>query len=176
MSEPFIGMVTSIAFDFAPRGFAFCHGSILPIRQNVALFGLIGVAFGGDGTTNFQLPDLRGRAIIDAGIAEGLTTRTVGSTTGIEQVNLTLAQIPTHTHLAGASAKTADQSFPPDNFWGSGTINQYALAATPKDKIVQLADSTLTPFGDGQAHDNMQPFLAINYVIALTGLWPPRPL
>jgi len=171
MSEPFIAEVRIFAGNFAPRGWAFCNGELLPIAQNTALFSLLGTTFGGDGRTTVGLPDLQGRAPMHPGNGPGLTARKLGQKVGAETVTLTEAQMAAHPHPeqgtpAPAQATTAAGNLlarsPDEDAYGSpGTV----VAMNP--------DST-TNTGGGGAHGNVQPFLALNFIIALVGLYPPR--
>lgn len=174
MSEPFIGQIMSTGFPFAPRYWANCDGTILPIQQNSALFALLGVMYGGNGTTNFYLPDLRGRMPIGAmpsaspSWQPALTPQ--GQMTGTETVTLTSAQIPAHTHGLTATTTAAVNGSP-------GTTEQFGsstpAAYGPAQNLVGLAGGPLPPAG-AQPHDNVQPFLVINMCIALNGIWPSR--
>ena len=171
MSEPFLGQVIAVGFNFAPVGWAFCDGSLLSIAQNSALFNLIGTQFGGDGQTNFALPDLRGRAALGVGQGAGLQPYTIGQVGGVESVTLTSAQFAGHTHALQAAA-TATTPTP-----GSGVVlgtpasgtSLYATAGTG----ATLSASAVSPAqGGGLPHENRQPSTTINYIIALSGIYP----
>lgn len=166
MSEPFLGEVRIFGFSFAPRGWAQCDGQILPISQNQALFALLGTTYGGDGRTSFALPDLRGRVPVHRG-----DVVTLGQRAGAEAHTLTASEIPAHRHGAGGSGDQATSTDPA----GAVSASQrrrgpriYAAGGTP---VALLGDRVA---GGGQAHENMQPFLALNFCIALQGLFPPR--
>lgn len=171
MSEPFIAEIRIFAGNFAPRGWAFCNGQLLPIAQNTALFSLIGTVYGGDGRTTTALPNLQGRAPMHPGTGPGLLQRRLGQSGGTETAALTESQIPDHTHAMAASANPAESPDPSGNALGrsvGGSI--YG----PDTNRLPLADAAAADEGGGEAHNNMQPFLAINYIIALVGLYPPR--
>lgn len=178
MSEPFIAEVRIFAGNFAPRGWAFCDGQLLPISQNTALFSLIGTTYGGDGRTTTALPDLRGRSAMHPGRGPGLTSRRLGQRLGTETVTLSEAQIPSHNHLLGGVSDTASTAAD-----GGGTpANNRSLAKTVAGGLyadtltntVPLASSAASNTGGSQSHDNVQPFLTLNFIIALQGLFPSR--
>jgi len=168
MSEPFMGEIRMFGFNFAPRGWAKCEGQLLPISSNTALFSLLGTTFGGDGRTTFGLPDLRGRAAIGDGSGPGLTPRSWGAKGGQETVTLTAQQIPSHTHQLHAAAEAANESKPGGNELASGTFYHAAATDAP------MAASSIGNTGGSQSHTNMQPWLAMNYCIATTGIYPSR--
>jgi microcystin-dependent protein len=169
MSEPFLAEVKMVGFNFAPRGWAFCDGQILPINQNQALFSLIGTTYGGDGRTTFALPDLRGRTPIHEGQVAGGSNRTLGERSGEEAVTLSVDEIPSHSHTASASNLAADTQVPQDNLLAS-SLNVWAAPSA----TVQLAPETVGPGGAGQDHVNMQPYLTVHFCIALQGIFPSR--
>ncbi len=171
MSEPFLGEVKIFAGNFAPRGFAFCNGQLLPISQNTALFSLLGTSFGGNGTSNFALPNLQGQMPLHAGSGPGLSPRVVGEQGGEASVTLTTAQIPPHNHGVNASEGTGTTVTPAPSV---------ALAATA-GKAVYRAPSNLGAMGaplasagGGQPHENRQPYLALTFIIAMQGIFPAR--
>ena len=173
MSEPFIAEVRIFAANFAPRGWAFCNGQLLPIAQNTALFSLIGTTYGGDGRTTTALPDLQGRAPMHPGRGPGLTSRRLGERVGVETVTLSEAQMPQHTHgLQGlpvpSSTNTPSNTTTFARSVGGKAYKENATANAPLDT------GALLNAGGGQAHNNLQPFLAINFIIALVGLYPSR--
>lgn len=171
MSEPFIAEVRIFAGNFAPRGWAFCNGQTLPIDQNTALFSLIGTIYGGDGRTTTALPDLQGRSPMHPGRGPGLSARRLGETGGTEETTLTAAQIPAHTHelRAGTSPATA---FSPSTTTGlARSVGGAGYGASPD---VSLAAAAVTSAGGAQPHNNRQPYLALNFIIALAGLYPSR--
>ena len=173
MSEPFIAEIRIFAGNFAPRGWAFCDGQLLPIAQYTALFSLIGTTYGGDGRTTTALPNLQGRAPMHPGRGPGLTARRLGEQVGTETVTLTEAQIASHGHTARGKTSPADvgQPDPTDTFGRSTGAPVYQ---TSSDNLVDMASETISTTGGGQAHSNVQPFLALNYIIALEGLYPSR--
>jgi microcystin-dependent protein len=167
MAEPFLGEIKLVPYTFAPRGFAFCAGQLLAISQNAALFSLLGTTYGGNGTVNFALPDLRGRAAIHFGTLAGGSTYTQGEVGGSETVTLTTSQLPVHAHNAvvaavgGTSAADAGGRVP-----ASGGPDLYASTSG--------AVLSTTAAGSGLPHENMAPYLVLNFVIALTGIFPAR--
>lgn len=163
MAEPFLSEIRIMSFGFAPKGWALCDGQLLPINQNQALFSLLGTTYGGDGRVNFGLPDLRGRASIHVG-----SGHTLGERGGEQAHTLSISELPTHAHVANASATNATQALPANN----------VLARTPKEiyraptNLTSLPPATVANFGGSQAHLNMQPFLVLNFSIALQGVFP----
>ncbi len=172
MSEPFIAEIRIFAGNFAPRGWAFCDGQLLPVAQNTALFSLIGTTYGGDGRTTTQLPDLQGRTPMHPGRGPGLTDRRLGQRGGVDAVTLTEAQMPNHNHTARALSDPGDL-FSPTNRSLARSQNGFAYEATG-GSLVPLNEAAMPSAGGSQAHNNMQPFLAMNYIIALVGLYPSR--
>ena len=170
MSEPFLAEIRIVGFDFAPRSWAFCDGQILPINQNQSLYSLLGTTYGGDGRTSFGLPELRGRAPMHAGSGPGLTARTLGARSGEEIHTLSTAEMPAHSH--GVTGRTADAtSADPGPAHALARVSSPLYGDTPTG---ELAASSLTATGGGQAHENMQPYLALRFCIALQGLFPSR--
>ncbi len=176
MSEPFIAEIKIFAGNFAPRGWAFCDGQLLQLAQNTALFSLIGTTYGGDGRTTVGLPNLQGRAPMHPGQGAGLSRRTLGQNGGVETVTLAAAQMSAHTHSpAGRSCVNgpANQSSPANNVPAEEPM---ALTAFYSDEEPDAQTApAMSSAGGGQSHNNMQPFLAINFVIALVGVYPSRP-
>jgi microcystin-dependent protein len=162
VSEPFLGEIKVCSFAFAPKGWALCNGQLLPINQNQALFSLLGTTYGGDGRTTFALPDLRGRSPLHTGGGFSL-----GEKAGEQAVTLTVTQTPAHTHLVTASLSPADQNLPSGNVPAVTGQNLYANTPT-----AAMAATAVTSVGGNQAHDNMSPYLVLNFVIALTGIFP----
>jgi microcystin-dependent protein len=172
MSEPFIGQITLFAGNFAPRGWAFCNGQLLSIQQNTALFSLLGTTYGGNGQTTFALPDLRGRAPISAGQAPGLSNYVLGQSGGTETTTLTINQIPAHVHTTVAvSSPDPGTTTNPANavLANSGEVPIYGTS-NPQ----QLAGPTTGLSGSNQPFSNLSPYLTLNYIIALQGIYPPR--
>jgi len=168
--EPFIGEIRLFASWYAPRGWAFCNGQLLQISQYSALFSLLGTNYGGDGRTTFALPDLRGRVPIHAGSGPGLSSRNLGQKGGQESVALAVAQMPAHTHQAVASDIPAQAVSPEGNVWGATSRTRlYSPTGSP----VNMAPGAISQTGASMAHANMPPFIVINYIIALQGIFPP---
>jgi microcystin-dependent protein len=172
MSEPFIAEIRIFAGNFAPRGWAFCNGQLLPIAQNTALFSIIGTTYGGDGRTTFALPNLKGRAPMHAGSGPGLASRTLGQKAGAETVALTEQQMPSHTHQLVGTEEDIDGSSPVGNYLATGN-DLYSATDGSTLAGAALPAAGGTP-GGTQAHNNMQPYLALNFIIALTGFFPSR--
>jgi microcystin-dependent protein len=171
MSEPFLGQVIAVGFNFAPMGWLFCDGSLLPISQYTALYQLLGTSYGGDGRNTFALPDLRGRAALGMGNGAGLQPYLLGQIGGAESITLTAGQFANHTHALQAAA-TATTPTP-----GSSVVLGTPNAPTPiyaaSGAGATLASSTVsTAAGGGQPHENRQPSLTINYIIAFEGIFP----
>jgi microcystin-dependent protein len=169
MSEPFLAEVRIVGFNFAPRGWAFCDGQILPINQNQSLYSLLGTTYGGDGRTTFALPDLRGRTPIHVGSSNG-THHQLGSKSGEETHTLSAAEMPQHTHAFQGSTSDGTVAAPVSNVLAKSPNPFYHEAGNLKP----MHAGTITNTGGGQAHDNMQPYLALNFCIALQGLFPSR--
>ncbi|MCG7624389.1 phage tail protein [Epibacterium sp. Ofav1-8] len=174
MSEPFIAEIRIFAGNFAPRSWAFCNGQLLPIAQNTALFSLIGTTYGGDGRSTTALPNLQGRAPMHPGRGPGLTSRRLGQRGGSEQVTLTEAQLPNHTHTAMASTEFADTSAPSSSTTLGNTGFDTLYQTDTDSNHVDLAYEAMPEAGGGQSHNNMQPYLTLNFIIALQGLYPSR--
>jgi microcystin-dependent protein len=169
LGTPWVGEIRMVGFNFAPVGWQFCDGQLLPITENAALFNLIGTTFGGDGESTFALPDLRGRVPIGVGQGAGLSSYVLGELTGVETVTLTVGQIPSHTHVYSPAAGSAEPTTKkPDNAFP--TIGGYYASTT--NSATPMGAPTLTAQGGGQPHTNVQPFLAINFIISLFGIFP----
>ena len=164
MSGPFIGEIRMFAGNFAPVGWAFCNGQIVPIDQNDALFNLIGTTYGGDGQTTFALPDLQSRVPIHVGPGFAL-----GQSGGTESVTLTTSQIPAHSHVPQCFSTTGGQAKPDGGVWASSSPATYYATAAPS---VSLDPAAISPSGGSQPHDNMVPFLVINFILSLFGVFP----
>jgi len=163
MGQPYVGEIRLVGFNFAPVGWMFCDGSVLAISGNETLFNLIGTTYGGDGQSTFALPDLRGRIPIHQG--SGFV---IGQISGSETVTLTVNQIPAHTHAPLAASTGGTSDFPAGNVWANWTGSQYSdLGITG-----QMNSGVLNNIGGSQPHDNMMPFLTINYIISLFGIFP----
>lgn len=168
MADPFVAEIRIFAGNFAPRDWAYCDGQLIPIQQNPALFSLLGTIYGGNGRTNFALPDLRGRAPMQPGSGPGLTTRSIGQRVGDSEVMLSGTQLPGHTHAVYGSSGERNTETPVDNAWGSDEAGD-AYRDSPN---VSMSNSVLDPVGGGQAHNNMQPFIAMYFIICLVGVYP----
>jgi microcystin-dependent protein len=167
MSEPFIGEIRLLPFNFAPRGWAFCQGQILSIAQNTALFSLLGTTYGGNGTTTFALPDLRGRVAVSAGQGPGLSSYTLGQQSGVESVTLLTTQMPSHSHLVNCNSGDADSGTPLNKFPAGASSYSGSAGST-------MNPGTIGNAGGSQPHTNVQPLLVLNYCIALEGIFPSR--
>ena len=168
MAEPFIGEIRMFGFDYAPQNWAKCDGALLPITQNAALYSLLGTQFGGDGRTNFKLPDMRGRVPVDLG-----PNITQGQSFGAEIVSLNPNTMGQHTHPIGATTQNADVRNPDQGILAE-TVSEDRPIYGPPTNLVNMRTDALTSAGSGQAHDNMQPYQVINFCIALDGLFPSR--
>jgi microcystin-dependent protein len=162
MAEPFLSEIRIFSFNFPPKGWAFCNGQLLPINQNQALFALLGTTYGGDGRVNFALPDLRARLPIHVGAGHIL-----GERGGADAVTLTVGQMPSHTHAWSASASNANTAVPT----GALTARANNMYAAPSN-LTTLDPTSSTAVGGSQAHQNRHPFLALNFCIALQGIFP----
>jgi microcystin-dependent protein len=164
MAQPFVGELRMFAGNFAPAGWAFCNGTLLPISENETLFVLIGTTYGGDGESTFALPDLRGRIPIHQG--NGFILAETG---GVEEVTLTINQIPSHTHPLIATTSVANQSSPANNLLAQSTAADLYIEDTA---TAGLATSAVTPTGGSQPHTNFQPYLCVDFIISLFGIFP----
>ena len=175
MSEPFVAEVRIFAGNFAPRSWAFCNGQLLPVSQNTALFSLIGTTYGGDGRTTTALPNLAGRAPMHPGRGPGLTARRLGQRGGVETVTLSEAQMPNHMHTMRADVRPASLQTPTAiRSIARSSGGQAFQSTTTGSDVVGMADAVLEPTGGSQEHNNLQPFLTLNFIIALVGLYPSR--
>lgn len=171
MADPFIGEIKMFAGGFAPRGYALCHGQLLPISQNQALFSLLGTTYGGDGRVTFALPDMRGRAPVHQVQGPGLTARTMGQQVGTETVTLSNVQIPAHRHAQSASLNAATAASGPSGAPGASATTPFYGSAVPTIAMSPLA---IGAAGSGQPHENMAPVMVLNFIIALVGIFPSR--
>lgn len=167
MSQPFLGEIRPVGFNFAPVGWAFCDGQLLSIDQNSALYALLGTTFGGDGVSTFALPDLRSRVPVGTGQGGGLQNYALGESFGSEVVSLNSTQVPAHSHALGAGG-TATQNSPNQAILGTAFRNVYAQSGG----FVEMDPTGST--GDGLPHENRQPFLGVSFIIALEGIFPAR--
>jgi microcystin-dependent protein len=169
MPEPYVGEIRMFAGNFAPNGWMFCEGAPLPISENDVLFQLIGTTYGGDGEETFNLPNLASRVPIHMGTGPDGTTYQLGEMAGTEQETLTVQQIPSHSHPLLGSSQTAAQQTPVDNVPGKAATTIYHNTEVPADT---MAANSLAPQGGSQPHENTQPFLCINFIISLFGVFP----
>jgi microcystin-dependent protein len=173
MADPFIAEIRIFPFNFAPTGWAFCDGQILPLSQNTALFSLLGTTYGGDGKSTFALPDLQGSAPMHPGQGPGLSLHDLGETGGSETVTLLESEIPAHTHAMRAHDLDLGELNTPSaarSLAQSANATAYTAAAS----LVAMSAQALTPAGGSQPHNNMMPYLTLNFCIALQGVFPPR--
>jgi len=173
--DPFVAEIRIFPFNFAPKGWAWCDGQLLPLSQNTALFSLLGTTYGGDGKSNFALPDLQGRSPMHPGQGPGLSLHDLGETGGSETVTLLESEIPSHSHNLRASSSPADNPGP-----GGNVLARVPSGATPyvpgspQPPLVAMSDNAIAPAGGDQPHNNMQPYLTFYFCIALQGVYPPR--
>ena len=167
----FLGQILMFAGTYAPQGFAFCQGQLLPISSNSALFAILGTQYGGNGQTTFALPDLRGRIPVGTGNGPGLTPRLAGQKFGQEDVSLTVQNMPSHNHTPVAyEGRGGDETSPSDNTWGAGSGNAYNSNAPN----TSMSNNAISQTGGNMPHNNVQPSLGMNYIICLQGIFPPR--
>jgi microcystin-dependent protein len=178
VSDQFVGEIRMVGFNFAPIGWALCNGQLLPISQNTALFSLLGTQFGGDGVSNFALPNLQGCVPIDQGTGVGLTPRSVGDIGGEASVTLLQSTLPAHTHAIGCDTSVAaNQASPVNGMWAAppaprrGTAPQTYSTAAPN---ASMSPNALAGAGGSLPHNNLQPYLTLNFIIAMQGIFPPR--
>ena len=175
MADPFVAEIRIFPFNFAPKGWAFCNGQLLPLSQNTALFSLLGTTYGGDGKSTFALPNMQGNAPMHPGQGPGLSLHDLGETGGSETVTLLQSEIPSHTHAMRAhNADQADAQNPSSNTSLAQSANGFAYQSNTSQNLVGLSPSALAPVGGDQPHNNMQPYLTLNFCIALQGVYPPR--
>lgn len=173
MSDPFVAEIRIFGFNFAPRGWAFCNGQLIPLSQNTALFSLLGTTYGGNGQTTFALPDLQARAPMYWGQGPGLSLHDIGETAGSQSVSLLSSQLPIHSHnisvptLAEARADRA-------NAYNNVPANPADATYAASGAATAMSPQSTTVAGSGQPHNNMQPYLTLNFCIALQGIYPPR--
>lgn len=172
MADPYLAEIRMFGGNFAPRGWALCNGQLLSIAQNTALFSLLGTTYGGDGKTTFALPDLRGRAPIHFGQGPGLTPRDLGESDGTETVTLLTTEMPAHTHLLNCNNSVQFTSSPTPEGSVLGTVDSLNLYAPNANTT--MSPTSIGVSGSSQPHNNMQPYLCVNFIIALEGIFPPR--
>lgn len=170
--DPFVAEIRIFPFNFAPKGWAFCDGQILPLSQNTALFSLLGTTYGGDGKSNFALPNMQGNAPMHPGQGPGLSLHDLGETGGSETVSLLESEIPSHSHVASGSAQDGTDQSPVSELFANGI--GVGFLAPANNPLTQMSPNMLAPVGGDQPHNNMQPYLTLNFCIALQGVYPPR--
>jgi microcystin-dependent protein len=173
MSDPFVAEIRMFPFNFPPKGWAFCNGQLLPLSQNTALFSLLGSTYGGDGKSTFALPDLQGSAPMHQGQGQGLSSRDLGEQAGTEFVTLLESEIPAHTHTARAKNQLGNQQFPANQTWAANSTAKQYINADPTPAVT-MAFQALSIAGGSLPHNNLMPYLVVNFCIALQGIFPPR--
>jgi len=173
MSTPFLGEIRNFGFNFAPRGWAQCNGQLLAISTNTALFSLLGTTYGGNGTTNFALPDLRGRVPVGMGTGPGLTNRVQGGAAGAETASLLTTNLPAHSHALNAKAGIGNQAAPSNHLLAASDQRNSQYTSAGADAV--MAATSIGSTGSGTPIDIMPPYLGTNYCIALEGIYPSRP-
>lgn len=174
MADPFVAEIRIFPFNFPPKGWAFCDGQLMPLSQNTALFALLGTFYGGDGKSTFALPDLQGCAPMHPGGGPGLSQHFLGEMSGSETVTLLESEIPAHSHgvLAGGNFDVGDSNVPTGNIMAK-SVSGFAYFTA--QNLTPMSDEALVPAGGDQPHNNMQPYLTLNFCIALQGVFPQRP-
>jgi len=173
VANPFVAEIRIFPFNFPPKGWAFCDGQILPLSQNTALFALLGTTYGGDGKSNFALPNMQGNAPMHPGQGPGLSLHDLGEMGGVETVTLLQSEIPVHTHMVKAASTVADTNSPSPGVVLARSSNATAYQSTISN-LTNFAPQALAPAGGSLPHNNMQPYLTLNFCIALQGVFPPR--
>ena len=173
MSDPFVAEIRIFPFNFAPKGWAFCDGQILPLSQNTALFSLLGTTYGGDGKSNFALPNMQGNAPMHPGQGPGLSLHDLGETGGSETVTLLQSEMPAHSHTMMAATTPANSKVPAGNVLARSVGGNVYMPAAG-NPLVSMSDQALSPAGGNQPHNNLQPYLTFYFNIALQGVFPPR--
>lgn len=174
MADPFVAEIRIFPFNFAPKSWAWCDGQLLPLSQNTALFSLLGTTYGGNGTSNFALPDLQGRAPMHPGQGSGLSLHNLGETGGSDRVTLLESEIPSHQHPLNSASAPANRTHPGGNAIARAEGATPYVPSNPSPALVTMAPQALTPAGGDQPHNNMQPYLTFYFCIALAGVFPPR--
>jgi len=174
MADPFVAEIRIFPFNFAPKGWAFCNGQLLPLSQNTALFSLLGTTYGGDGKSTFALPNMQGNAPMHPGQGPGLSLHDLGETGGSQTVTLLESEMPAHSHAMMAQNQPAQVDAPGPDRTFARSSGGFAYKPAPYTTIVQFSPNMIGPAGGDQPHNNMMPFLALNFNIALQGVFPPR--
>jgi microcystin-dependent protein len=174
MADPFVAEIRIFPFNFAPKGWAWCDGQLLPLSQNTALFSLLGTTYGGNGKSNFALPDLQGRAPMHPGQGPGLSLHDLGETGGSETVTLLESEIPAHSHALRATTEDGTQGTFQAGVTLAASINGQLYQTNTSQNLVFMSPNSLTPAGGDQPHNNMQPYLTFYFCISLQGVFPPR--
>ena len=174
MSDQFLAEIRIFPFNFPPTGWAFCEGQLMPISQNTALFALLGTTYGGDGKSTFALPDMRGNAPMQPGQGQGLSLRDLGEMSGVESITLLVSEIPMHTHAVRLSVEDGESNIPASNRILGRSIGGFVYQSQASG-LEMMALQTLPAAGGGLPHNNMQPYLTLNFCIALQGIFPQRP-
>lgn len=174
MADPFVAEIRIFPFNFSPKGWAWCDGQLLPLSQNTALFSLLGTTYGGNGKSNFALPDLQGRTPMHPGQGPGLSLHDLGETGGSETVTLLESEIPAHAHTVRASSDFGDLQVPSPARSLARSQNANAYQTTTNQSLAAFSDQALAPAGGDQPHNNLQPYLTFYFCIALQGVFPPR--
>lgn len=174
MSDAFVAEIRIFPFNFAPKGWAFCDGQLLPISQNTALFSLLGTTYGGDGKSTFALPDMQGNTVVQPGQGPGLSLYDLGQQGGEQQVTLLNTEMPVHQHALMASGFQGDQRVPTSSECLAASTGGSLYAAAVPAQFVPMASQALPPAGGGLPHSNVMPMLTLNFCIALQGIFPPR--
>jgi microcystin-dependent protein len=168
MSDQYVGEIRMFAGGYAPQGWALCNGQFLSITDNPALFALLGTTYGGDGMTTFGVPDMRGRVPVSVGIGGG-SNYVLGQKSGAESVTLLASQMPAHNHLPAAQSAPGNQPSPTNNVWASKQVFEKPGADIP---LVAMSSAAVIAAGDNQSHDNLMPFMALTFIIAIQGIFP----
>jgi microcystin-dependent protein len=174
MSDQFVAEIRIVGFNFPPTGWAFCSGQLLPLSQNTALFSLLGTTYGGDGKSTFALPDLQGAAPVQPGQGQGLSLRDLGEQGGSESVTLLASEMPAHTHALQATTNAATQADPTGAIWAASAVGRTPPPLYATTQNTTMAPTALNVAGGSLPHNNMHPFLTLNFIIALQGIFPPR--
>ena len=177
MSDPFVAEIRIFGFNFPPTGWAYCNGQLMPISQNTALFSLLGTTYGGDGKSTFALPDMQGNAPMHPGQGSGLSLHDLGETSGVEFVTLLQSEIPIHAHTVGRALDAPGDSLTPvNNIWAqAGSLRAVVNTFAPGPPTAAMKPDVIQPVGSSLPHNNMQPYLTLNFCIALQGIFPARP-